>query len=291
MTSLPTLTGLRAFECAARRGSFTAAAAELHVTQAAVSRSVKTLEHQLGCALFARSANTLALTPQGRELLPELSAAFGAMASAVARVQAARASPVLTVGVGPTFAIRWLIPRLPRFSQQHPGIELHTTTAGATALLRPEWTCSLRLGKDPSPGVVNLPLFSPRMAPVCSPQLARKLKARADLYKVPLLDVAHTPEDWTLWLKKAGLDAKRVDRRNVFPYHSFALQAALDGMGVAMGLQPYVVDDLKAGRLVAPFALKVTKPLGWFLVYRKETEDNPAFEAFRKWVRAEAKSA
>jgi DNA-binding transcriptional LysR family regulator len=128
------------------------------------------------------------------------------------------------------------------------------------------------------------------MAPVCSPQLARKLKARADLYKVPLLDVAHTPEDWTLWLEQAGLDEKRVDRRNVFPYHSFALQAALDGMGVAMGLQPYVADDLKAGRLVAPFPLMVRKPLGWFLVYRRETEGNPAFATFRKWVKAQARA-
>lgn len=290
MTSLPTLTGLRAFECAARRGSFTAAAAELHVTQAAISRSVKALEQQLGCALFARSANTLALTAEGRELLPQLSAAFAAMTQAVARVQAARAAPVLTVGAGPTFAIRWLIPRLPRFAQQHPRIELHTTTAGATALLRSEWTCSLRQGKDPSPGVVNQPLFSPRMGPVCGPQLAKKLKSPADLYKVPLLDVVHTPEDWTLWLRQAGLDPARVDRRNVFPYHSFALQAALDGLGVAMGPQPYVVDDLRAGRLVAPFELKVTKPQGWYLVYRKETEGNPAFEAFRRWVKTEAKA-
>ena len=158
MKSLPTLTGLRAFECAARRGGFTAAAAELNVTQAAVSRSVKALEHQLGCALFARGANALVLTREGRELLPELGSAFGLMTKAVERVRSLKASPVLTVGVGPTFALRWLIPRLPRFREAHPGIELHTATAGATAALRAEWTCSVRMGKDATPGAVNTPL-------------------------------------------------------------------------------------------------------------------------------------
>jgi len=137
MGGLPTLTGLRAFEAAARLGSFTSAAAELHVTQAAISRSVKALESQLGVPLFGRSANQLALTREGRELLPALSSAFGLMGKAVARVRAAHDAPLLTVGVWPTFAIRWLIPRLARFRRHHQGIELHTTTAGATALLRP----------------------------------------------------------------------------------------------------------------------------------------------------------
>jgi LysR family transcriptional regulator of beta-lactamase len=166
MDRLPTLNGLRAFESAARLGGFTAAAQELHVTQAAVSRSVKALEGQLGYAVFLRNANALALTPEGRMLVPELTAAFELMAKATQRVRQSRAAPVLTVGVGPTFAIRWLIPRLGRFQQRHPEIEVHTATGGATALLRPEWTCSLRLGKDPSAGVVSEPLFSPEMGAV-----------------------------------------------------------------------------------------------------------------------------
>lgn len=288
MHGLPSLNGLRAFESAARLGGFTAAAGELHVTQAAVSRSVKALEGQLGYALFERNANALALTPEGRLLVPELTAAFELMAKATQRVDQSRAAPVLTVGVGPTFAIRWLIPRLGRFQQRHPGIDVHTATGGATAPMRPEWTCSLRLGKDPSPGVVSEPLFSPEMTPVCSPALAKRLKAPADLYKAKLLDIAHTPEDWLLWLGQAGLDAARITRRQVFPYHAFALQAALDGMGVAMGLQPYVGDDLAAGRLVAPFALHVTKPLGWYLSYRKDVAGNQAFMKFRRWVKQQA---
>lgn len=290
MTSLPTLTGLRAFEAAARLGSFTAAAAELNVTQAAVSRSVKALEAQLDCVLFNRAANALALTREGRELLPELTSAFGLIAKAVGRTALLRQAPVLTVGVGPTFAIRWLIPRLARFQAAHPGIEVHTATGGATTAFRPEWTCSLRLGRDTTAGSVSEPLFSPQMTPVCSPAVAARLKKPEDIYKVPLLDIEHTPEDWSLWLERAGLDAARVDRRATFPFHAFALQAAQDGLGVAMGLHPYVVDDLQAGRLVAPFALEVTKPVGWYFVYRKGALQQPGLAQFRAWVRREARA-
>jgi DNA-binding transcriptional LysR family regulator len=290
MSRLPSLNGLRAFEVAARHQSFTGAAAELNVTQAAVSRAVKSLESQLGYGLFERHANRLLPTPDARALLPELTSAFGLMEKALERVAAARRSPVLTVGAGPTFAIRWLIPRLARFQQLHPDIDVHTTTAGPTAALRPEWTCSLRLGRDPTSGAVSEPLFSPRMTPVCNPRVAARLKTPADLYKVALLDVAPTPDDWPLWLQAAGLDMRRVDKSNVFPFHAFALQAALDGLGVAMGLHPYVVDDVQAGRLVAPFALQVDKPVGWYLAYRKESLSNPAFQRFRRWVRGEARA-
>ena len=288
MTLLPSLNGLRAFESAARLGSFTAAAAELSVTQAAVSRSVKVLEAQLGCALFERHANVLALTDKGRLLLPELTAALDLMAAATRRVAAPAARPVLTVGVGPTFSMRWLIPRLGRFQQQHPDIEIHLTTGGAAAPLRSEWTCSVTLGKDETPGVSSLSLFSPNYSPVCSPRLRRKLRTPKDLYLVTLLDVRHAPGDWSLWLGKAKLDESKITKRLVFEYYAFALQAALDGVGVAIGLHPYIVDDLAAGRLVAPFNLTVQKQRGWYLSYRNEVKDDPAFVAFMDWVRQEA---
>jgi LysR family glycine cleavage system transcriptional activator/LysR family transcriptional regulator of beta-lactamase len=291
MRKLPTLTGLRAFEAAARHASFTRAAGELHVTQTAVSRSVKTLESQLGCRLFERHANALALTDAGRMLLPDLTAAFDLLASAAERAAATRSRPVLTVGVGPTFAMRWLIPRLARFQQKHPGIEVHTTTGGARATLRREWTCSISLGRDEAPGVVSVPLFSPDVFPVCSPRLARRLRVPADLYKTTLLDVGHSPEDWVSWLARAKLDRAKFSKRLVFEYYAFALQAALDGAGVAMGLHPYVIDDLAAGRLVAPFRLNVAKAQGWHLAYRDEARGDPALAAFIAWVRAEARRA
>jgi LysR family glycine cleavage system transcriptional activator/LysR family transcriptional regulator of beta-lactamase len=290
MRRLPSLNALRAFESAARLGSFTAAAAELSVTQAAVSRSVKLLEAQLGCGLFGRHANALTLTDKGRILLPELTGAFERMAMGLQRIEGSPARPVVTVGVGPTFAMRWLIPRLVRFQSLHPGIEIHTTTGGAAAPLRSEWACSITLGSDRSPGVTSLPLFSPDYFPVCSPRLAARLRAPRDLYRTTLLDVRHAPGDWSLWLAKAKLDEAKVANRLMFEYYAFAIQAALDGAGVAIGLHPYIVDDLAAGRLVAPFELSVRKQQGWYLTFRSEARDNPACVAFMDWVAAEAKA-
>lgn len=288
MAGLPSLNGLRVFEAAARLGSFSAAATELNVTQAAVSRSVKLLEAQLGCSLFSRHANRLALTDRGRMLLPDLSAALEQMSAAVHRVTAAPARPALTVGVGPTFAMRWLIPRLGRFQSLHPEIEIYTTTGGPAATLRPEWTCCITLGRDTSAGVSSIPLFSPNCFPVCNPRLARRLHSPKDLVGVTLLDVRHAPGDWSLWLSKARLDEAKIRKRLVFEYYAFAMQAALDGVGVAMGLHPYIVDDLAAGRLMAPFKLTVLKQQGWFLTYRSEVRHDPSFVAFMEWVRSEA---
>jgi LysR family transcriptional regulator of beta-lactamase len=290
MKSLPSLNALRAFESAARTGSFTAAAAELNVTQAAVSRSVKVLEAQLGRALFERRANALALTDQGRLLLPDLSSAFELMLAATRRISAPPERPVLTVGVGPTFSMRWLIPRLGRFQRQHPEVEIHLTTGGAAAPLRNEWTCSVSLGRNDTPGVASLPLFSADYSPVCSPRLARRLRAPQDLYKLTLLDVRHSPGDWSLWLARARLDEEKITKRLAFEYYAFALQAALDGVGVVIGLHPYIVDDLAAGRLVAPFDLSVQKQRGWFLTFRNEAKDNPAFVRFMEWMRKEARA-
>ncbi len=290
MRRLPPLNGLRAFECAARHASFTVAAAELNVTQAAVSRIVKDLEAHLGVSLFERHANRLVLTDAARLLLPELTASFDRIAAASARLRKGPPGRALTVGVGPTFAMRWLIPRLGRFQARHPGIEILTTTGGAESPLREDWTCCVRRGRDPTPGVVSLPLFSPAMLPVCGPRLAKRLASPADLARVTLLDVRHSPGDWSTWLARAGVGEASLRRRQVFEYYAFALQAAIDGLGVALALAPYVVDDLAAGRLVAPFRLVVPKPEGWFLTHRRGEEAGEAFGAFRDWLREEAKA-
>ena len=288
MRSLPSLNGLRSFEAAARLNSFTAAATELHVTQAAISRSIKALEAQLGYRLFERHANSLALTIEATDLLPDVTGALDRLAGATRRVEASRARPILTIGVGPTFAVRWLIPRLGRLQELLPDIEVHTATAGPSAALSSAWTCSVRLGADDTPGVVSVPLFSPLFFPVCSPRIASKLKKPADLASATLLDVAHMPEDWSEWLQKAGVNESAINRRSVFDYHSFALQAAVDGLGVAIGFEPYVADDIASGRLVRPFELAVLKQSGWHLNFRQQVPHNPVFEKFKTWILKEA---
>jgi len=198
---------------------------------------------------------------------------------------------VLTIGVGPTFAMRWLIPHLADFRKQEPNIEVRITTGGVAAPFADDWSCGVTLGDGNWPGLVAEPLFAADLLPVCAPKLAAALKRASDLKGPSLLRVAHSPDDWPLWLKAAG--AVRISARGTeFQYYGQALQAASDGLGIAMGIRPYIDDDLAAGRLVAPFALSVPKGMRWYLVYRSYRTEQRDFAAFRRWiVRAAAEPA
>ena len=288
MRRLPSLNGLRAFEAAARRGSFAAAGEDLHVTQAAVSRMVRLLEARVGFTLFERHANRLELTWQGKALLPGLTAAFDSIANLTAQVAALSAVPVLTVGVGPSFAMRWLIPRLGDFQAAHPDIEVRIATGGAINPIGADWTCGIVLGDGQWAGFDAQWLFSADLFPVCAPPIARRLASPGDLRKETLLQVAHSLEDWPLWLQAAGLKLRPEKRSPRFDTYALALQAAVDGVGVAIGLRPYVADDLAGRRLVAPFALTVPKGKAWYLICPPARRDDPSFVAFRTWLLARA---
>ena len=284
MRRLPSLNGLRAFEAAARQGSFAAAGEDLHVTQAAISRMVKLLEARIGFALFERHANRLELTAQGKALLPGLTAAFDSIANLTAQVAAMSAAPVLTVGVGPSFAMRWLIPRLSDFQSAHPDVEVRIATGGAINPIGADWTCGIILGDGEWQGFDAQMLFSADLFPVCAPEIARRLAAPGELRKETLLEVAHSLEDWPLWLKAAGVRLRSEKRSPRFDTYALALQAAADGLGVAIGLRPYVADDLDAGRLVAPFPLTVPRGKAWYLIWPPLRRDDAAFVAFRGWL-------
>jgi DNA-binding transcriptional LysR family regulator len=284
MRRLPSLNGLRAFEAAARLGSFVAAGEELNVTQAAVSRLVRLLEDRLGFRLFERMPNGLTLTPQGRALQPGLTAAFDAIAGITQQVAAMRSTPVLTLGVGPAFAVRWLIPRLASFYRQHPDIDVRLATGGAINPFKDDWTCGILLGNGDWPGHQAEPMFSADLFPVCARAIARRLKKPADLTKEVLLEVQHSPEEWPLWLAAARVKVRANTLGPRFDNYAMALQAAVDGVGVAIGLRPYVEDDLASGRLVAPFKLAVPKGQAWYLVYRSFRQDDAALVVFREWL-------
>jgi LysR family transcriptional regulator, glycine cleavage system transcriptional activator len=283
MRPLPSLNGLRAFEAAARGGSFAAAADELSVTPAAVSRMVRLLEERLGVALFQRKANRLALTPAGRAYQGGLTQIFDALANLTNQVTALANPYVLTVGVGPTFAIRWLIPRLASFRKLEPDTDVRITTGGAAAPFAEDWTCGIKLGYGDWPDLVSEPLFAADLVPVCSPALAAALKQPSDLRSATLLQVAHALDDWPRWLEAAGVQ-RALSTGPQFEFYGQALQAAADGLGIAMGIRPYIDDDLAAGRLIAPFALSVPKGESWYLVYRQARMDEPRFAAFRSWI-------
>jgi LysR family glycine cleavage system transcriptional activator len=283
MRRLLFLNGIKAFEAAARSGSFAGAGAELNVSAAAVSRMVHLLEQRLGIALFERKANRLAMTAAGRAYQSGLTPIFDALASLTAQVTAPSSLRALTIGVGPTFAMRWLIPRLADFRKQEPDIDVRITTGGAAVPFGEDWSCGIKLGDGEWPGLVAEPLFAGDLLPVCAPRLAAPLKRPGDLRGPSLLRVAHSPDDWPLWLKSAGVG--RVTARGPeFQYYGQALQAAVDGLGVAMGIRPYIDDDLAAGRLVAPFAMTVPKGMRWYLVYRSFQTDQRDFAAFRRWI-------
>lgn len=284
MRRLPSLNGLRAFEAAARLGSFVAAGEELNVTQAAVSRMVRLLEERLGFRLFERLPNGLALTPQGRVLQPGLTAAFDAIAGITQQVAGMRSTPVLTLGVGPSFAVRWLIPRLASFYRQHPDIEVRLATGGAINPFNDDWTCGILLGNGDWPGHQAEPMFSADLFPVCARSIGQRLKKPSDLAKECLLEVQHSPEEWPLWLAAARVKLRTQAPGPRFDSYAMALQAAVDGVGVAIGLRPYVEDDLASGRLVAPFKLAVPKGQAWYLVYRPFRQDDAALVAFRDWL-------
>lgn len=281
---LPSLNGLRAFEAAARHGSFVGAADELNVTQAAVSRMVRLLEERFGFQLFERRPNGLDLTAQGRALQPGLTSAFDAIASVAEQVSQMRLTPVLTLGVGPSFATRWLIPRLRGFYQQHPEIDVRLSTGGAVNPFRDDWTCGIMLGDGNWPGYDAELLFTTDLFPVCTKAVAARIPHPSKLAREDMLQVSHSPEDWTLWLAAAGVKPRGRVLGPSFGNYAMALQAAVDGIGVAIGLRPYVEDDLAKGRLVAPFAVTVPKKRAWYLVYRAFRKDDPGLAVLRAWL-------
>jgi LysR family glycine cleavage system transcriptional activator len=283
MRQLPFMNGIKAFEAAARSGSFAKAADELHVTPAAISRMVHLLEARLGVTLFERKANRLVPTPAGRAYQAGLTQLFDQLAALTDQVTAMGSARVLTVGVGPTFAIRWLIPRLADFQKHAPDIDVRFATGGEALPFSEDWTCGIKLGDGDFPGLTAAPLFKADLTPVCSPALGKRLKRPEDLKGVTLLRVTHAADDWPRWFKAVGLSGLHPTGAK-FDYYGHAQQAAADGIGVAIGVRPYIDDDLAAGRLVTPFAQSVPKDAGWYLVYRAAREAEPAFVAFRDWI-------
>jgi len=283
------LNGLRAFEAAARHGSFTLAAKELHVTQAAVSQQVRLLEERLGFDLFRRHANGLELTDQGRAFQPGLTDAFDTIERLTDQVAAMRSGPVLTVGVAPAFALHWLIPRLAAFNREHPEVEVRMATGGAKLPLRDDWTCSVRRGVGDWPGYIAEELFPATLVPVCTPAIAKGLREPRDLSSATLIVVSHLRAQWNWWFEAAGLSAPVQPAAEVsFENSAMAIKAVLDGVGVAVAQLPYVSDALIAGRLVAPFPIVRRKYESWYLAYRPIRQEDPALLIFREWLHSEA---
>lgn len=291
------LNALRAFEAAARLGSFVAAAGELAVTPAAVGQQVRALEDYFGLPLFERRGRTLVLTQAARGVLPDVQDAFDRLASASNRLREARLGSVLTVSMPPSFAAKWLIPRLERFRITQPEVDLRLdTTDRLVDLPREGVALAIRYGTGRYPGLKAVPLLNEVVFPVCSPLLltrVRQVRRADDLRHFKLIHdttlEAHASfPTWATWLKHAG--ARGVDPRRGLRIGSsiMALQAAIDAQGIALGRSVIAANDLQEGRLVRPLGTACPANYAYYLVYPQDTALNPAAKAFADWLQQEA---
>ena len=288
---LPPLNALRAFEAAARHASFTKAADELHVTHGAISRQVQTLEAWLGRPLFERHNRRVVLTEAGRIYLAEVGAALDRIALATARQMERTERRLLRVNALATFTMRWLIPRLSAFQLAHPATEVRLTTSNdALPGASDPYDVAIRGGPDQVAGHIAQPFLTEGRLPVCSPALLARLSLRRpeDLRQHTLLHAATLPEVWPQWLLAAGVPDLEPRGSVTLEHFYLTLQAALDGLGVAIGPERLVADDVADGRLVKPFAGPLL-PARSYCTYVPETRlHDPAVLAFCDWLRTQA---
>lgn len=287
---LPPLKALRAFEAAARHLSFKQAAAELHVTPGAVGQQISRLEADLGTPLFRRLTRSVELTAAGRAYLPVVRSAFQEISDATKRVDASSDFETVTVSLPPSFAIKWLVPRLGRFRERWPDIDVRVTTTGRLVDFdRENVDVAIRHGLGQYPGLCSWRLMSEDLSPVCSPTLAigeLPLKQPGDLKRHTLLhDQDH--RDWTMWLQAAGTEGVNSKRGLTFSDEALMLQAAIEGQGVALGRTTLVERDIAEGRLVRLFDVAMPSAFAHYLVCPEATAAVPKINAFRDWLLAE----
>lgn len=286
---LPSLNALRAFAVAGRHLSFTRAAAELKVTQGAVSRLVRQLEDDLGVTLLRRSARGLELTPAGAAFLPGLSDAFERLNAATRLVRRpSRPASHLAIAMLPTFAMRWFMPRLADFQRLHPGITVDVTSADRPIDFQAEpIDVGIQYGQADWPGVIAEFLMAETVILVASPALlkARPLKQPADLRHHVLLTHSTRPDAWREWFVAAGLKAPRASRGPAFEHFFMSIEAAVNGLGLALVPDIFVQEELADGRLTEPLPRhRVVRRGGYYLLHLPGREREPAIKAFRDWL-------
>ncbi|MGF7008476.1 LysR substrate-binding domain-containing protein [Aminobacter sp. BE322] len=287
---LPPLTAIRVFEAAARHASFTKAAAELGMTQAAVSYQIKLLEERVGAPLFLRRPRQVALTEVGRRLAPAASEAFAILGEAYAAARGGSAG-TLCVSTVLTFASNWLARHIGSFQMRHPGIAVRLDTSSRMVdFAREDVDVGIRSGDGTWPGLVAHRLFRAQYTPMLSPKLAESIggvKEPADLLKLNILD----PGDiwWTRWFALAGLPADSLSGRpdTSMGSQAYEASAAMAGQGVAILTRAFFTSELAEGRLIQPFDLIGDDGQGYWLVYPEARRNAPNIRAFRDWILAE----
>lgn len=286
---LPSLTALRAFEAAGRHLSFTRAAQELNVTQAAISHQIKGLEEHLGVQLFRRLPGRLLLTDAGQIYLPDVREAFDRLATATGRLRSIDTGGVLTVHTTPSFAASWLVPRLAEFRRRHPEIDVRLAASDTMPDLdREDIDLSVTYGDGRVSGMQADLVLTEEFAPMLSPGLLalidKPLNDPNDLRHFTLLHDHLVSAEWADWLKAAGATLVNPFRGPAFTHSNMVLQAAVQGQGVALGRSVLAADDLVQGRLIRPFKLSLPSQQAYYVVYPRRRVGNPRIDAFRSWL-------
>jgi LysR family transcriptional regulator, glycine cleavage system transcriptional activator len=288
MDALPPLNAIRAFEAAARLGSFAEAAAELHVTHWAVGKQIRLLEDWMGLPLFRRRPRQVVLTDEGADLAREVSSAFSMLSGAVKKLRNSetidRAYGTVRISVPTSFALRWLIPRLSKFQQQFPNVTVRImTTSRKLRYISSASDLGIRLSADPA--LRSVKLMTDRRLPACSPELlrARPIASVQDLRAHTLLHSTTTAAAWSEWLALAGVPQLRPLHHMEFEHVHLQLEAAVNGLGIALASLALIQDDLATGRLTCPIRQPEWRAQNYLLVSEHREED-AAVKAFRSWI-------
>ena len=296
---LPPLNSLRVFVVAAKHANFTLAAQELHVTPGAVSQQIKQLEGYLGRTLFRRTSQALVLTDEGRACLPGLIEAFALMQQSIAAVEKSDRAGILSVSVAPSFASKWLVPRLDRFQSLHPEIDVRVSASVSLVDFESDdIDCAIRYGDGHYAGLFVERLLSESVGPVCNPALlsGNALRTPADLANQTLIhddspDRDPSCPDWGMWLRAAGVAVRDAARGLRFNQSALVLEAAIAGRGVALAKVRLATADVKAGRLIHLFRPKQPVAFAYYFVCPRSAFEMRKVRVFKEWLIEQARES
>jgi len=287
---LPPLNAVRLFEAAARHASFKRAAEDLHLTPSAVSHAVQGLEEWLGAELFHRGTRGLTLTPAGSHLAAAASQALALLATAAERLGGRRATGTLSVSSAPTFAARWLLPRMPRFAAQHPDVQVSIDTSRQIVELGTDGIdLAIRMAREAGSGGTWIRLVEVSLVPVCSPAIRARFGDRlVEMFvEAPLIHVTGVSEGWAAWFRSAGMTPPDLERGLRVDTIQMSIDAAAQGLGIALGRKPLIDEDLSHGRVVEAGGPAIAGSVSYWLVGADSTFERREIRLFRSWLLSE----
>lgn len=288
MRNLPSMNALRFFDSASRHLNLSLAAQALGVSHSAVSQQIRQLESWLGCKLFERHSEGVRLTTAGQDLQRACLPAFDMLEQRLAELRGRPASPHVVVGAPASLLSNWIIPRLEHFERDHPGVQVRLQTATDIALLERRVVDVLIVADThQSPAIEALPLFLEAIGPVCTPDLARRIREPANVLEAPLLHTASRPAAWDHWAQACGVTLDPLQPGRRFDQLGHMLEAAAAGLGIGIAPRELVQADIRAGRLAAPLGFRETG--GRFSLYARADAPDRVND-LRRWFKAQAVS-